>query len=104
MFGCDPEEIAITRNASEALEIVQFGLDLKAGDEVITTNQDYPRMITSWQQRERRDGIVLKQLKFPVPPPGLDYLAKLIEDSDHAEDQSDPHLPHHQSHRARSFL
>ena len=81
-FGCDPEEIAITRNASEALEIVQFGLDLKAGDEVITTNQDYPRMIASWQQRERRDGIVLKQLKFPVPPPGgLDYLAKLVEDA-----------------------
>src|SRR5690348_18236973 len=50
------EEIAITRNASEALEIVQFGLDLKAGDEVITTNQDYPRMIASWLQRERRDG------------------------------------------------
>jgi selenocysteine lyase/cysteine desulfurase len=80
-FGCDPEEIAITRNASEALEIVQFGLDLKAGDEVITTNQDYPRMITSWQQRERRDGIVLKQLKFPVPPPSLDFLAKLVEDA-----------------------
>lgn len=80
-FGCDPEEIAITRNASEALEIVQFGLDLKAGDEVITTNQDYPRMIASWQQRERRDGIVLKQLKFPVPPPGLDYLARLVEDA-----------------------
>jgi isopenicillin-N epimerase len=80
-FGCDPEEIAITRNASEALEIVQFGLDLKAGDEVITTNQDYPRMISSWQQRERRDGIVLKQLKFPVPPPSLDFLAKLVEDA-----------------------
>jgi selenocysteine lyase/cysteine desulfurase len=80
-FGCDPEEIAITRNASEALEIVQFGLDLKAGDEVITTNQDYPRMITSWQQRERRDGIVLKQLKFPVPPPSLDFLAKLVQDA-----------------------
>ncbi|HEY3937077.1 MAG TPA: aminotransferase class V-fold PLP-dependent enzyme [Bryobacteraceae bacterium] len=78
-FGCDMEEIAITRNACEALETVQFGLDLKAGDEVITTNQDYPRMISSWQQRERRDGIVLKQLKFPVPPPGLDYLAEMVE-------------------------
>jgi selenocysteine lyase/cysteine desulfurase len=78
-FGCDMEEIAITRNACEALETIQFGLDLKAGDEVITTNQDYPRMISSWQQRERRDGIVLKQLKFPVPPPGLDYLAEMVE-------------------------
>jgi isopenicillin-N epimerase len=78
-FGCDPEEIAITRNASEALETVQFGLDLKRGDEVITTNQDYPRMISSWQQREDRDGIVLKQITFPVPPPSLDDLAKRIE-------------------------
>lgn len=80
-FGCDPEEIAITRNASEALEIVQLGMNLKAGDEVLTTNQDYPRMITTWQQRERRDGIVLKQITFPVPPPSLDYLANRIEEN-----------------------
>ena len=78
-FGCDTEEIAITRNASEALEIIQLGLDLQRGDEVITTNQDYPRMITTWQQRERRDGIVLKQVKFTVPPPSLGYLAERIE-------------------------
>jgi isopenicillin-N epimerase len=80
-FGCDPEEIAITRNASEALENVQLGMELKRGDEVLTTNQDYPRMITTWQQRERRDGIVLKQITFPVPPPSLNYLAKRIEEN-----------------------
>ncbi len=33
-FGCDPEELAITRNASESLETLIFGLDLKPGDEV----------------------------------------------------------------------
>lgn len=81
MFGCDPEEIAITRNASESLEIVQLGLDLKRGDEVISTNQDYPRMISTWQQRERRDGIVFKQVKFTVPAPSMEYLAKQIEDA-----------------------
>jgi selenocysteine lyase/cysteine desulfurase len=81
MFGCDPEEIAITRNASEALEIVQLGMDLKPGDEVLTTNQDYPRMITTWQQRERRDGIKLRQITFPVPPPSLDYLTRRIEEN-----------------------
>jgi selenocysteine lyase/cysteine desulfurase len=73
-FGCDPEEMAITRNASEALEIVQLGIPLERGDEVLTTTQDYPRMITTWQQRERRDGIVLKQITFPVPPPSQDDL------------------------------
>jgi len=73
-FGCDPEEMAITRNASEALEIVQLGLDLKPGDEVLTTDQDYPRMITTWQQRERRDGIKLRMISFPTPPPSMDDL------------------------------
>ena len=81
MFGVDTEEIAITRNASEANEIVQLGMKLNPGDEVITTNQDYPRMITTWQQRERREGIKLKQLTFPVPPPSMDYLLKIFEDA-----------------------
>src|SRR5262252_3592291 len=74
VFGCDPEEMAITRNASEALEICIFGLNLKPGDEVLTTNQDYPRMITSWRQRERREGIRLRSISFPVPPPSMDDL------------------------------
>jgi selenocysteine lyase/cysteine desulfurase len=67
MFGCDAEEIAITRNASESLQIVQNGFDLGKGDEIVCTNQDYPRMITTWKQRERRDGVVLKQVSIPVP-------------------------------------
>ena len=78
-FGCDPEEMAITRNASEALEIVQLGLPLERGDEVLTTTHDYPRMITTWKQRERRDGIVLRQISFPVPPPSQADLASRIE-------------------------
>jgi isopenicillin-N epimerase len=68
-FGCDPEEIAIVRNASEAMETLTLGIDLKAGDEVVLTNQNYGRMITTWEQRARRDGIVVKQISFPVPPP-----------------------------------
>ncbi len=73
-FGCDTEEMAITRNASEANEIMIFGLDLKAGDEVVVSNQNYGRMITAWQQRVRRDGIVLKQISFKVPPPSQQYI------------------------------
>src|SRR2546427_3033832 len=78
-FGCDPEEMAITRNASEALEIVQLGLPLERGDEVLTTTQDYPRMLTTWHQRERREGIVVKEISFPVPPPSQDDLGDRIE-------------------------
>ena len=78
-FGCDAEEMAITRNASEAIEVVQLGLPLERGDEVLTTTQDYPRMLTTWRQRERRDGIVLREISFPVPPPSQDDLAQRIE-------------------------
>src|SRR5256884_3965742 len=74
-FGCDAEEMAITRNASEALEIVQLGIPLERGDEVLTTTQDYPRMLTTWHQRERREGIVLREIPLPLPPPAQDDLA-----------------------------
>ncbi len=71
-FGCDPEEMALTRGASEALQIAQNGIDLKAGDEVVTTEQDYPRMLTTWDQRMRREGIKVTRLQFPVPTTGDD--------------------------------
>jgi isopenicillin-N epimerase len=78
-FGCDPEEMAITRNTSESMQIVQFGLDLKPGDEILTTDQDYDRMLTAWRQRERRDGVVLRTFSFPVPPPDMDDLVRRFE-------------------------
>jgi selenocysteine lyase/cysteine desulfurase len=68
VFGCDREEVAITRNTSDSLEALLFGFDLKPGDEVLTTTQDYPRMLTTLRQRERRDRIVLKLVRIPVPP------------------------------------
>lgn len=66
-FGCDSEEIALTRNASEGLQTCQLGLDLSPGDELLTTNQDYGRMVTTWKQRERRERLILKQFPIPVP-------------------------------------
>jgi isopenicillin-N epimerase len=71
--------MAITRNASESLEAIQLGLDLKPGDEILTTTHDYPRMLTTWRQRERRDGVVLKTITFPIPPPSLDDLYQRFE-------------------------
>jgi len=66
-WGVDAEEVALTRNASEGLQICQFGIDLEPGDEVLTTNQDYPRMLSTFAQRERRDGIVVRKISLPVP-------------------------------------
>ena len=64
-FGCSADEMAITRNASEALEICLLGFDLEPGDEVLTSDLDYPRMITTLKQRERRDKIKLVQVEVP---------------------------------------
>ena len=77
-FGCDAEELAITRNASEALQIAQLGIDLRKGDEVLTTNQDYGRMLDTWDQRARRDGIVVRKISFPVPVASMDDLAERV--------------------------
>ncbi|MEO6354993.1 MAG: aminotransferase class V-fold PLP-dependent enzyme, partial [Ferruginibacter sp.] len=67
LAGCDKEEVAINRNATEALNTVIYGLSLKAGDEVIGTKQDYPNMINAWKQRATREGIVYKQISFMFP-------------------------------------
>src|SRR5689334_13696808 len=77
-FGCDPEEMAITRNASEANETMIFGLDLKKGDEVVMTTLNYPRMQNAWRQRERRDGIVLKRVKIETPVKSDDSFVEQI--------------------------
>lgn len=67
LAGCSAEEIAVNRNATEALNTVIYGLDMKAGDEVIGTKQDYPNMIHAWRQRVQREGIVYTQLSFHFP-------------------------------------
>ena len=75
MLSCDREEVAVTRNASESLQICQLGIDLAPGDEVVTTTHDYPRMMDTWEQRVRRDGIKLVKVPFPVPPTQADLVS-----------------------------
>jgi len=72
--GCSAEEIAINRNASEALETVIFGLNLKAGDEVVVCKYDYPNCINAWKQREQRDGIKLVWVDLELPSEDNDYM------------------------------
>src|SRR6476620_4992902 len=79
LFGCDREEIAITRGASEGLETLLLGLDLKSGDEVLTTTQDYPRMLTTIRQREQREGIKLNLIRIPIPPRNINEITTAFE-------------------------
>ena len=79
IFGCDAEEIAITRNASESLEILLMGMDFKSGDEILTTTQDYPRMLTTLRQRELREGLKLNLIKIPIAPEDVNDIAAAYE-------------------------
>jgi selenocysteine lyase/cysteine desulfurase len=79
LAGCDVNEIAINRNATEALNTVIYGLDLKKGDEVIGTKQDYPNMIQAWRQRALREGIVYKQINFDFPLENEEQIVKGFE-------------------------
>ena len=75
LCGCDKEEIAINRNSTEGLNTVIFGLNLKAGDEVVLSKQDYPNMINAWKQREKRDGVKLVWIDLQLPSENEDELA-----------------------------
>jgi selenocysteine lyase/cysteine desulfurase len=79
LAGCSPNEIAINRNATEALNTVIFGYPFKAGDEVIGTKQDYPNMIQAYRQRALRDGIVYMQLSFDFPIEDDDTIVAAFE-------------------------
>src|SRR5579863_9212724 len=79
LAGAQPREIAVNRNSTEALNTVIYGLDLKPGDEVIGTKQDYPNMIQAYRQRAMREGIVYKQLSFDLPIEDDDQIVKAYE-------------------------
>lgn len=74
--GCSADEIAINRNSSEGLETIIFGLQLKAGDEVVVAKQDYPNVVNAWKQREIRDGIKITWINLELPSEDENYLVQ----------------------------
>ena len=64
--GCSPEEIAVNRNATEALDTIIFGMELQAGDEVVLSKYDYPNMVNAYKQRAKRDGIKLNWITLDL--------------------------------------
>jgi selenocysteine lyase/cysteine desulfurase len=81
LAGCSKEEIAINRNATEAINTIIFGLNLQKGDEVVLSKMDYPNMIHAWKQREKRDGIKLVWVDIPIPCNNADELVALFSNA-----------------------
>ncbi len=81
LCGCQADEVAINRNSTEGLNSIIFGLNLKAGDEVVLSKQDYPNMMNAWRQREKREGIKLVWINIPVPIENEAEIVKLYTDA-----------------------
>lgn len=81
LCGVSPEEIAINRNATEGLNTIIFGLNLKEGDEIVLSRFDYPNMTNAWKQREKRDKIKLVWIDIPQPLEDDAAIVKLYEEA-----------------------
>jgi selenocysteine lyase/cysteine desulfurase len=74
LLGASSNEIAITRNTSEANNIVANGVELKSGDEILLTSHNHPSNDASWKVRARRHGLVVRSVSVPVPPSSREQL------------------------------
>jgi selenocysteine lyase/cysteine desulfurase len=79
--GCDRNEIALLRNATEANSYIANGLDLKPGDEVLMTDQEHPGGEQPWQLRAKRYGIVVKKVTLPKPVESPAQVLNLFNDA-----------------------
>lgn len=79
--GCNRDEIALLRNATEANSYIANGLEMKAGDEVVMTDQEHPGGESPWQLRAKRYGIVVKKVTLPKPVENPAQVLNLFNDA-----------------------
>ena len=77
--GCSPDELIITRNTTESLDMIIGGYPWNAGDEAIMALQDYGAMQQMFHQVERRHKVAVKTLSIPNDPKSDDELVSLYE-------------------------
>ena len=79
--GCTRDEIALVRNATEANSYIANGIDMKAGDEVLMTDQEHPGGEQPWQLKAKRYGIVVKKVTLPRPVKNATEVLNLFNDA-----------------------
>lgn len=62
LIGCDAQEIGITKNVSEGINHIAWGIPLKPGDEVIITTHEHIGGCAAWMRRSQMEGIVIKNI------------------------------------------
>jgi selenocysteine lyase/cysteine desulfurase len=81
LAGANHEELAINRNTTEALGTFTWGIDMKRGDEIVMTKQDYPNMIHAWKQRELREGVKINWINLNLPVENDEVVIKAYVDA-----------------------
>lgn len=81
LAGCMPEEMIITRNTTESLDMIIGGQDWKAGDEAVMAEQDYGAMLDMFTQVSKRYGVVNKIISVPNHPNSDEEIVKLYENA-----------------------
>ncbi len=79
ILGADPEELILTRNASEALHMGAVGIDLQPGDEVLITSQEHPAGRRPWEYRAARHGVRVNTVFVPSPFESAEQVTELVE-------------------------
>lgn len=79
--GCNRDEFALLRNATEANSYIANGLDMKPGEEVLMTDQEHPGGEHPWNLKAKRYGIVVKKVTLPKPVPNAAAVLNLFNDA-----------------------
>ena len=77
--GCSVDELIVTRNTTESLNTIVFGLDFNPGDEAILCDQDYGSMQEQFKQQAQRKGLKLKWVEVPLHPQSDEEIVSIYE-------------------------
>lgn len=81
LLNADPAGLVFPRNTTEAMNFVAQGIELDAGDEVLTTDHEHIGGLCCWQLLEARRGVVVRQLSLPVPARSSEEIVRLFQDA-----------------------
>ena len=76
--GVSNEEICLTRNTTESMNIIIQGIKLQKGEEILRTNLEYPNMIQALDMREKRFGTKVQIVDVPIHPESQQQIVDLI--------------------------
>jgi len=79
--GADPDEIALVRNTTEGMNFMLAGLDLRSGDEILTTFHEHGGGMTPCNLKAKRHGVVVRAVKWPAPAEDPNLILNAFNDA-----------------------